>query len=284
MKISVVTLTYNELNLTKKHLKSLITNTPLMTQLIVVDAPHAPWDSTPDTNIITRNWLKQVLPIKIHYKKKKINYKLVLLCKPWWWTPALNRGLEACDKDSKYIVFLNNDVFFRSGWLEPIIEAMEQDNKIGWMSPIQCDEKWIPRNMGHNSHGEWIVFNPEQIDVPIPVVFTGDAVMVFRRETLNNVGWNENQCEYFEYTMGIELWKRGWKVMVHPKSAVIHLVRFTKKRHETWEPKQWTWKQIFEWHGIEYVDGEECFWSKHSKEEVKLIKQHIISEQRKLGI
>jgi len=280
MKISSITLTYNELELTKKHLQSLIDNTPLITELIIVDAPHAPYDPTPDSNEETRRWLNR-------FVMGKLNYKLVELDKPWWWEPALNRGIEICEENAKYIVMLNNDVFFRAGWLEPIIKLMEKDKKIGWMSPYQCDTGFFPHDMGRNSYGERIFFEPETMNpnIPIPVVFANGACMVFRKKALYDVGlWDEKQNEYCEFNMGITMWKKGWKVMVHPKSAVIHLGRFTKKKHETWEPKRWTWKQIFEWHNVEYMDGEKYFWSKHTEEEVERIKNKVLSEQRKLNV
>jgi len=275
--ISCITTTYDELELTKRHLDSLISKTPLLSELIVVDSPHAYWDILPaEGNIQTRKWLEK-------FVEQKSIYKLVKLDKPWWHGVVANRGIRACNPKNKYIIYINNDVFLTSNWLEPLIDAMEKDESIGWISPMIYNEEAVSC-MGCNFTDEpWIIFDPNKVNEPIPVTYTMGCLMVMRREAVFDVGlYDEKQIDILpEVDFALSLWKKEWKVMIHPKSKVLHLGRYTKKRHRTWEPTI-SWKEIVEYHGFEWL-GENYFWTKHSKEEIKELTQKLISIQSKIG-
>lgn len=60
--------------------------------------------------------------------------KVVELTKNYGYAAGYNIGIK--DIDSEYIVFMNSDVLVREKWLDPIIEMMELDQKIGAAQPL----------------------------------------------------------------------------------------------------------------------------------------------------
>jgi N-acetylglucosaminyl-diphospho-decaprenol L-rhamnosyltransferase len=160
---------------------------------------------------------------------------------------AANVGVEfAARYGADQIALLNDDVVVRSGWLAPLVEALDGD-RVGAAQPkllyADRDEPTI------NSLG--VAVGPDGAGVDIGVGepddgsavtaeiegFTGGAVLL-RREFLDATGGFDER--YFLYYEDVDLAARGralgWRYVCQPDSVVEHVGSATTggDAHRTW--------------------------------------------------
>lgn len=118
-KISVVVLTYNNLDLTKACLQSLIEQTDYPNlEIIVVD--NASVDGTP-------SYLNE-------FRQQHQNTKVILNEKNIGFSAGNNVGLAAAMGD--YLVLLNNDTVVTRGWAMTLMRHLQADSSIGLVGPV----------------------------------------------------------------------------------------------------------------------------------------------------
>lgn len=118
-KVSVVVLTFNNLDLTKSCLQSLIQWSDYDNlEIIVVD--NASTDGSQD-------YLQE-------FQSKHSNVKLILNDKNVGFAAGNNIGLNAASGD--YLVMLNNDTVVTPGWALTFLRHMQQDPSIGLIGPV----------------------------------------------------------------------------------------------------------------------------------------------------
>ena len=111
MKLSIITLTYNKLEYTKKFIESLFKYTKDF-ELIIVD--NGSTDGT-------REYLKSVPDIKLILNEKNLGF-----------SKGNNQGIEIAE--GEYIGFLNNDILLYPNWFEKVEEVFKKENA-GFVSP-----------------------------------------------------------------------------------------------------------------------------------------------------
>ena len=118
-KISIVVLTYNNLDFSKKCIHSIIDKTAYPNyELIVVD--NASEDGTKDY----LKALQETNPdVKVILNKSNIGF-----------AAGNNVGIQASVGD--YIVLLNNDTIVTRGWLTALSKHLENDEKLGMCGPV----------------------------------------------------------------------------------------------------------------------------------------------------
>ncbi|MGL5621145.1 glycosyltransferase [Cetobacterium sp.] len=130
--VSIVMVTYNNLEVTKKCIESIERNTAYPNyEVIIVDNQSK--DDTP-------NYLKELA-----IKNSKI--KIILNDENKGFSGGNNDGLRIAK--GEYIILLNNDTLVTRGWISNFIKNLEKNQEIGMMCPVT------------NSIG-----NEAQIDVP----------------------------------------------------------------------------------------------------------------------
>ncbi len=118
-RISVVVVTYNNLELTKACLNSLDEQTGYSNfEIIVVD--NASSDGSPD---YLREWAS-----------KGGNRRLILNEDNRGFAAGNNQGLAVADGD--YLVLLNNDTYVTPGWLRTLYRHLERDPTLGIIGPV----------------------------------------------------------------------------------------------------------------------------------------------------
>ena len=117
--VSIVMLTYNQLEDTKLCVESLFKHTTDVNyELIFVDN-----GSTKDNTISYLDGLKKEHKnIKTIYNKENLGFAC-----------ANNQGIEI--SEGEYVLLLNNDVILTDGWLSRMIQVAESDDKIGVVAP-----------------------------------------------------------------------------------------------------------------------------------------------------
>ncbi len=117
-KVSVIALTYNQLEYTKSFIQSLYQNTSYPFELIIVD------------NNSSNNTIKFLKELE----KTKNNVKLILNNNNLGFPKGVNQGIKKAA--GNYILVANNDIVLTKGWLERMIEIAESDPQTGLVGPV----------------------------------------------------------------------------------------------------------------------------------------------------
>lgn len=118
--VSIVMLTYNQLEDTKICVESLFKHTSDVNfELVFVD------NGSKDD---TKTYLES-----LKTEHKNINIKTIYNEENLGFACANNQGIEVAE--GEYVLLLNNDVILTDGWLSRMIQIAESDNKIGMVAP-----------------------------------------------------------------------------------------------------------------------------------------------------
>ncbi|MBU3143471.1 glycosyltransferase [Clostridium sp. CF012] len=118
-KVSIILLTYNQLEYTKECFNSIIDKTAYPNyEIIIVDNKSG--DNTP-------NYLREI-------SSKYEHVKIILNPENYGFAKGNNIGIKACD--GEYIVLLNNDTVITRGWLSGLTKHFEKDEKLGILGPV----------------------------------------------------------------------------------------------------------------------------------------------------
>lgn len=212
--VSIVTINYKQAETTNQLLKSLENISYPNFQIIVVDN-HSGSDDI----------------VKINCNKD--NIKLICCTKNLGFSGGNNIGIAAAE--GKYVFLLNNDTEVESGFLEPLVELMEQCSDIGAVSPkikyyytpelIQfagfSQMNSITMRMHSIGHKQKDNNNYNQLkEIP----FAHGCAMLIRRKVIAEIGPMPE--EYFLYYEELDYSKsitnNGYKIFYQPKSVVFH--------------------------------------------------------------
>lgn len=157
----------------------------------------------------------------------------------------LNRNLGFCggnnvaystrDKNSKYIVLLNNDAIPLSDSLSRLVEAMEKNEQLGAAQGVILQHKsTLVDNWGFLMD-ELLLEHPVFRDQPLPhikrdiyVTYTSGAYTIYRIDAIRTL-YNEDKLfhnQMFAYfddnIICLKMWNRSWTVKAIPFIAAHH--------------------------------------------------------------
>jgi GT2 family glycosyltransferase/MoaA/NifB/PqqE/SkfB family radical SAM enzyme len=116
--VSIIILTYNQLEFTKECVNSIQKHTKEPYEIIFVD------NSSTDG---TRKWLGKIV-------NDNPNYKLIENPKNLGFAKGCNQGMKA--SSGEYIVLLNNDVIVTGNWLSGLLEGLAEHPEVGIVGPM----------------------------------------------------------------------------------------------------------------------------------------------------
>lgn len=219
--IALVILNYNGRDYLEEYLPSVIEPASLPIEYIVAD------NGSSDDSI---SFIREYYPeIKVHELYQNFGF-----------AEGYNRVIKALN-GIEYIVFLNSDVETEPDWLEPIIELMNSDKRIGIAQPkiLSYDEKEKFEYAGAAGGYLDVLAYPfcrgrlfdtletdeGQYDDDKEVFWCSGAAMVMRKDLFSNFGGFD--IDFFAHQEEIDLcWrikKAGYKVVASGKSKVYHL-------------------------------------------------------------
>lgn len=213
--VSIIITVYNKLSYTYNCLQSVKDNVSedIAYEVIIVDDC-----STDQTSVFLENSTANLQYIK---NEKNIGY-------------LMSNNKAANYARGKYICFLNNDTEVQPGWLEPLVELMESDNKIGCVGSKLLYPNNLLQEAGgiiyRNGHGANFgrMENPEGplYNFIREVDYCSAASILVKRDDFINLGGFDTQFApaYYEDTdlcFSIRN-KLNKKVMYHPLSKVTH--------------------------------------------------------------
>jgi GT2 family glycosyltransferase len=113
--VSVVVVTYGGWNWARRALSSLRQNTDPCYEVIVVD------NASPDQT--AERLRAEVQGARIEFNDRNLGFG-----------PAVNQGASAAS--GRYLCILNSDALVLPGWLPPLLQAVEEDQKVGAAVPM----------------------------------------------------------------------------------------------------------------------------------------------------
>ena len=231
-RVSIVILTFNKLEYTKKCVESIRRHTPEHHEIIFVDN-----GSTAETV----QWLQKLVRENGHYKliENKTNLGFAKGC---------NQGAHVAS--GNYLLFLNNDTEPQAGWLEPLVNVLERDPSVAAVGSrllfpdgtiqhagvLILDDRKLPDPLvarhiyyGHASD------MAEANQAKVYQALTGACILV-RREAFNQVeGFDEEYWNgYEDIDFCFKLQEKECIIVYQPASVLIHhesksgTERFTK--------------------------------------------------------
>lgn len=192
MQADIIMLAWNHLDLTRRAIDSVRECTTVPYQLIVVD--NGSEDGTGE-------WLAQQEDIVVISNDENRGF-----------APGANQGLAV--SKAPYVVLMNNDVEVDMGWLKLLIEGLEENPRVGAISPLATAKQteWEGRYRG-------------QSGVQIVDYYLAYYCTVFRQEVFQEVGVMDEQFApaYGEDNdHGLRMRKAGWDQAVHCDVVVYH--------------------------------------------------------------
>lgn len=115
---SIVILTFNQLEYTKKCLKSLLRHTPDHHEIIFVD------NGSTDGTVL---WLRKLM-------QHNTNFKLIENKRNLGFAKGCNQGIG--ESSGEFIILLNNDVVVTGGWLTGMLECLKSAPDAGIVGPM----------------------------------------------------------------------------------------------------------------------------------------------------
>lgn len=212
-KVSLIVVTYNNLELTKNCLYSIEKNTYYPNyEVIVVD--NCSTDGTPE-------YLSDNIA-------KKDNFKVILNKDNLGFAAGNNEGIKVAD--GEIIVLINNDTFVSPNWLSVLVKTLKNNKDLGLVCPvtnnigneakinISYDDFFDMENKARN-------YTLDNFDVIYPVDNVAFFCVAIKREVINEAGLicTDYGLGFFEdddYCARAR--KFGWKLAVVDGSFVHH--------------------------------------------------------------
>ncbi|MBZ0267478.1 glycosyltransferase family 2 protein, partial [bacterium] len=217
-RVSIVIPLFHQVELTTKCLESLAEHTADGTfEVILVD--NGSTDATPEL-----------------LARLDGNVKIVRNEKNLGFATACNQG--AALASTEHLLFLNNDIEAKAGWLPPLLDLMDADPSIGiagskllfpsgevqhaGVAILERPSGAFPLGAFHVHYG----VDADCVEVSTPTRYqavTGACLLV-RRKLFEEVGGFDtyfwNGCEDVDFCLKVGA--RGWKVVYEPKSVLVH--------------------------------------------------------------
>lgn len=210
--VSIVIVTHDAAEVLPQALQALLDNTEPCYELIAID--NGSGDGT-------ASLLRQIE-----------NARVVLNPRNFGFGAANNQG--AAHARGRYVVFLNQDAFVNAGWLPPLLERIEADERVGAVGPmlvnpdgsLQCAGALLSRSGSVACYGEGE--SPEQREYRFARVvdFLAGACLLVRRRAFDEVGGFDPVygLGYFEDAdLCLTLSASGYRCVYEPASRVTHV-------------------------------------------------------------
>lgn len=220
MNIAVVILNWNGLRHLQHYLPRVLSTTP-DADIVVAD------NGSTDGSVA---WLKSEMAA----------VKLILLDKNYGFAEGYNRALKQLEGYDAYVL-LNSDIEPTEGWLQPLVEQLEQSDDVAVVVPKILDDKCREKFEYAGAAGGFIDIlgypfcrgrilstverDEGQYDTARDVMWGSGAAFCCRADVYAELG---GLCkEFFAHQEEIDLcWRlnsRGYKVMAVPQSVVFHV-------------------------------------------------------------
>jgi len=158
----------------------------------------------------------------------KFAIKIIRTEKNLGFTGGNNVGFKARDKDSKYVVLVNNDFVLDPESMKTI-EWMESEKRVGAAQGITLTPRGSLESYGFildemlAGHGIPPQINPKDIKAPLIVTYVLGACAIYNVRAVLEA-WNGANRLFFDWAfayfddivLGLQLWNANWKCRAYP--------------------------------------------------------------------
>jgi GT2 family glycosyltransferase/ubiquinone/menaquinone biosynthesis C-methylase UbiE len=211
--VSIIIPVYNQWNYTYACLKSILenTNSNISYEIIIAD------DMSTDQTININNYVENITIIRDGQNRGFL----------------LNCNNAAKQAQGKYIFFLNNDTNVQTNWLRTLVELMENDESIGMAGSKLVYPDGRQQEAGGIIWNDASGWNYGRLDDPEKpeynyvkeVDYISGAAIMIRSDLWKQIGGFDERYvpAYFEDSdLAFEIRNHGYKVVLQPKSVIIH--------------------------------------------------------------
>ena len=216
--ISIITLSWDNLDYTKAFVKSIRENTSLPYELIIVDN---------GSEFITQKWVEENSDRSIIFDKNQ------------GFSKGFNEGIKVAK--GEYIMMANNDTEFPPGWDIKLVESLEKYPKVGIVSPVYTNGRRIAQR---NEPGIKLIKVGRFKRGP-----SGVAYFMRRNEMIDVFGkW----CEDYNIASGedadlcMTVWSKNYDILIDERVLIKHKGKVTSRS------KLIDWKILYSKNGKQY--------------------------------
>jgi len=156
-----------------------------------------------------------------------------------------NNGIKKAK--GKYIAFIETDMLVDAGWLNPLVAALEKNQKLGAVQSkvLDINQKDKIQTMGvkYNPHTFWVIspdsgldknWNPNNLEMG-----TGAVGSLIRKEVIERIGGFDEKLIHNidDVDFGWRIWLTGYDVVTIPSSITYHWTAKPFKIREKATPK-----------------------------------------------
>ena len=210
--VSIVIPVYNQFDYTYHCLESILKNSGDCTYEVII-ANDCSTDLTREINDIIQG-------IKVITNKTNLRF-------------LLNCNNAAKYAKGKYLLFLNNDTQVQENWLEPLVDLMKRDKTVGMVGSkliyadgyLQEAGGILWKDASAWNYGNRQNPNDSEFSYVHEVDYISGAAIMIHRYLWKKIGGFDTRfapayCE--DSDLAFEVRKQGYKVMLQPKSVVVH--------------------------------------------------------------
>jgi GT2 family glycosyltransferase/Flp pilus assembly protein TadD/SAM-dependent methyltransferase len=174
--VSIIILTFNQLQYTKECVESILQHTREPYEIIFVD------NGSSDGSI---KWLREKISKEAHWRLIENNSNL-------GFARGCNQGIAA--SAGEYILLLNNDVVVTEDWLSGMLECLGSDPHTGIIGPVTNNisglqkDAWTTYETIKEMHGYAAIFKEKNRHRRIPLRRIVGFCMLFRRSLVEAIG------------------------------------------------------------------------------------------------
>jgi len=245
--VSVIVLTWNGIQLIKECFPQIVTVTQqwkIPHELILID------NGSKDGTI---SYVKEMWP-EVH---------AISLEKNRGFSHANNCAARQAQHD--ILLFVNNDLVFEGGFIEPLINHLENEEVFAVAPKIlKWDRKTVDDGLRHGEYHSGLFsvhleVDKNRIDLPHWVTFFCGACFLCKKEYFFELGgFDEVYTPYSweDLDLAYRAWKRGYKIIYEPKAVCYHKREATTKSlfsNFFFITLIWRNKFLFIWKNITYM-------------------------------
>ncbi len=221
--VSIIILTFNALEYTRKCVNSIRKNTRYPYEIIFVD--NASGDGTV-------KYLQELV-------EENENYKLIRNEVNKGFAAGNNQGVAAAE--GKYVLMLNNDVLVGEGWLEGLVSAYEKNEAIGLIGPItnRASGRQMLTNIPYEEEREFYPFAKKIMDLNrdriTPRRRIAGLAMLSSRKIYREIGGFDEAFglgNFEDDDFCLKISARGYAIMVHEGVYIHHFGSRTFKANK----------------------------------------------------
>ena len=219
-KCDIVLLSYENLNLLKKCIDSIFSNTKVVSHLIVVD------NGSQDSEVA-----KYISTIK---GTEIVSVEKIILSENKGFAAGVNIGINIAT--APYVCLLNNDCEVTDGWLEEMIKVASSDRTIGLVNPQSSTFGSRPQNgVSYNQHSKSLADKKgKYTELGHSIGFT----LLIKREVLNRIGYFDEGYKGFCYEdldFSVRAHNAGYISVMAKGAYVFHYEQASRKKM----PEKW---------------------------------------------